>query len=392
MRIGKKITAIIMAATMLVGIVACSKSDEVSEPADYGTYGADFARDFASKHPSRKAYTAEENSAGQMIKEEFEDLGYDVQTQPFTGNGGTSNNYIVKIEGTGFLEVDERNNTTDVRRIAVIGAHYDDAFLPQYIGSSGYDGLSDNASGVACLLTCAKQISEYENIGFDVYLVAFGANADNYAGARAFYNSLSEQEKRDIEIMYEFDSLYAGDKMYASSGYNSFIPGQRYAMRRKLYQVYDVAYDKELASRNNYSLLYNESGLLEDLNGDGVREVYSEVSAHKSDYTVFDEAGIAVVYFDSCDYFFGTIEEMKETKNLNLQAYGGAVRGTLLDGTSTLDPVLVTDESDRLEIRINNTAFVTLESLLKGSDTAMTQQQYDEMINSLETETVGDDD
>lgn len=384
----KKILLLIFAVivSLMIPFTGCSRDDDDELPADYGSYGADFAREFAASNPSRRAYSEGERAAGQMIKEEFEALGYDVYEQDFVGSGGTSTNYVIRIEGKGFLHVGEDGQAEDVRRIAVIGAHYDNAFLPQYLAGSGYDGISDNASGVGCLMTCAKQIANYSDLAFDVYIVAFGANSDNFAGARAFYSSLSEEEKASLEVMYDFESIYAGDKMYASSGYNSFIPGQRYAMRRKLYQVYDVAYDSELASRNGYSLLYNESGISADINGDGQMEIYSEVSAHKSDYLVFDEANVAIVYFDSCDYFFDTIEEMRETKNLHLQTYDGAIRGTLLDGTSTLDPVLNTDGTDRLMVRINNTAYVTLESMMKGSDYAMTTQQYNDYLNSVNQE------
>lgn len=380
MKILRRITTLLLILALMLPFCACRKGDDEEKlPAEYGTYGADFARDLAAKYPCRAPYTDGEYGAGKMIEKEFEDLGYDVKAQAFTNiSGQTSYNYYVKIEGIGFISEDSKTGEYDTRRIAIIGAHYDDIMTSNEAGLSGYDGISDNASGIGCLMTCAKEIQNYENLGFDVYIVAFGAGNDNYTGARAFYNALSEKEKTQVEVMYNFDSLYAGDKMYASSGYNSLISGQKYKMRRKLYQVYDVAYDKMLASNNGYSLLYNESGILIDLNGDGVEDVYSEVSANKSDYVVFDEANIPVVYFDSYDYFFHSMEEMKETKNLNFQSYGGQVRNTNLDSTSKLDEILVTEDKDLLEVRINNTAFVVLESMMKGSDYGLTLQQYEE--------------
>ena len=55
-----------------------------------------------------------------------------------------------------------------------------------------------------------------------------------------------------------------------------------------------------------------------------------------------------------------------------------------------LDPILVTEEKDILEIRINNIAYVILESMLKGSDFAMTHEEYEYMLanptESLEEE------
>lgn len=387
----KKITAVLLTLIIFVApISSCSKDSEELLPADYGTYGADFARELASLYPNRKAYSEEENQAGLFIKTGLEALGFEVETQEFTSiYGSVSHNYIVRVSGTGFIHVDEAESadnikTSNIRRTAVIGAHYDSKFAASEVPEGyTYDGISDNASGIGALMTVAAQIKNYTSNGFDVILVAFGAGNDNYAGARAFFNSLSDEERASIEVMYCIDGIYAGDKMYANSGYNSLNLSQKYAMRRKLYQVYDVCYTFELASTNGFSLLYNESNIVADVNGDGVEDVYREVSANKSDYVVFDEANIPVVYFDSYDYFFDSFEEMKETKNLNLQEFGGMIRGTLLDSSEVLDGILVTEEKDILEIRINNVAFVILESMLKGSDFGYTEAQYNEFVADL---------
>lgn len=382
-----KILALGMAFLTLPSFGSCKKGDETElMPADYGTYGADFARELAADYPFRAPYTAEETAAGERIMEEFENLGYEVEQQSFTNSSGVpSANYIVRVEGDGFVAEQDDGSWAPVRRTVVIGAHYDSVFSRYNVPDDcEYDGISDNASGVGCLMTVAAHLREYEQMGFDVILVAFGAGNDNYTGARHFYNTLSQEEKDSIEVMYCIDSIYAGDKIYANAGYASLDYSQKYKMRRKLYQVYDVAYDFMLSSLYGYNLLYNESNIIADLNGDGVNEVYREVSARKSDYLVFDEAGIPIVYFDSCDYFFDTMEEMKETKNLTLQEYGGAIRGTYLDASSILDPILNTEEGDRLELRINNTAFVILESMMKGSDYGLTSQQYEEEMRERE--------
>ena len=192
--------------------------------------------------------------------------------------------------------------------------------------------------------------------------------------------------------MYCMESLYAGDKLYASSGYKSLNPQNRYKMRRKLYQAYDVCFANTLFTNYGFDLYYNESGVKTDLNGDGTEDIYNEVSANKSDYLVFDEAGIPVVFFDSFEYNFTKMDEMKETKNLNLQNYGGMIRRTHDDSTAFLDSVLMEPDydrdgdgeidcsGDRLQIRINAVAFIIVEALLKGSDYGMTKVQYDEYL------------
>ncbi len=383
-RLLRTLALVLALVTFIIPIASCSgDEDEVALQADYGSYGADIAREFASLYPYRCAYTAEEAAAGEYIRSQFEDLGYDVSKQDFTNlYGGTSANYIVNISGKGFFSIDEYGNPQEVRRTIVIGAHYDDSFSAGQVEASyGYDGISDNASGIGVLLTIASQIRNYEDLSFDVILVAFGAGNDNYAGARAFVNSLTDEVAGSIDCMYCIDSIYGGDKVYASAGYNSLLMSQKYQMRRKLYQAYDVVYDSLLYTQYGFSLYYNESGVITDLNGDGFDDIYREVSANKSDYVPFDELNIPIVYFDSADYFFDNMEDMKDSKNLNLQEFGGMVRSTPLDSSATLDSFKVNEDGDLLQIRINCVAYVILESMMKGSDYAMTYSEYMSLEN-----------
>lgn len=390
--------SIVMALLLLViPMAGCSSEGEAVKPADYGSYGADIARQLASTYPNRTPYSSQELEAGEFIASEMRALGYEPVVQQVGGNfGQTSNNYYVKIEGTGFYVDDGLGNYYLKHRIAVIGAHYDD--MLSAIDSTGseytYDGISDNASGIGCLLTCLAHAKDYRDMGYDVYFVAFGAGNDNFAGANTFLNNLSAEERESIDVMYCIDSIYAGDKIYASAGYNSLNDQTRYQMRRKLYQTYDVCYANTLYSNYKFDILYNESGVSTDLDGNGTIDRYNEVSANKSDYVPFDNAGIPIVYFDSFDYNFTRIEDMKETKNLNLQGMGGNIRGTVLDSTALLDSVLRQEDTDTdedgimdksgdlLQIRINCISFVILETLMKGSDAGMTPAQYEEFLKN----------
>jgi alkaline phosphatase isozyme conversion protein len=407
----RKTTAGILTASICMAFASCKESEaKKTIPADYGSYGADIARELASQYPNRSAYSAEEASAGSYICDKMKELGYEPEVQTFTGSSGqTSQNYIVKIEGTGFYVEDANGNYNLEKRIAIIGAHYDDAmiYVPEVVEGEGeegeetsetegpaysYDGISDNASGIGCLMTALAQAKDYSEMGYDVYYVAFGASSDNYAGAYAFYESLTDEERSEIEVMYCIESIYAGDKVYASAGYNSLISGKKYAMRRKLYQTYDVCYANTLYTNYKFDIYYNESGIKTDLDGDGVIDIYNEVSANRSDYVVFDEAGIPVVFFDSYDYNFTSLEEMKDTKNLNLQEFGGQIKGTPADSTELLDSVIRKEDTDTdedgipdksgdiLQIRINAIAFVMLETLNKGSDSGMTPKAYKEYL------------
>ena len=189
--------------------------------------------------------------------------------------------------------------------------------------------------------------------------------------------------------MYDVDSLYAGDKVYASSGFKSLVTSRRYEMRRKLYQSYDVCFANTLYTNYGFDLYYNESGIKTDIDEDGYQDIFNEIPKNVSDFKVFDDRMIPVVYFESYEYNFTKLNQMKETKNLSLQDYGGVIRGTPADSVEFLDSVLVEEDydrngdgeidctGDRLQIRINCVAFIVVESLLKGSDKGMTPAEYD---------------
>ena len=389
----RRVIAILLILSLSLALFSgCKSEDENKLPADYGTYGVEFARRLATEYPYRKAYTVQETLAGSMIKSEFEALGYEVQTQEFRGSEGfASNNYIAVHNGAGFYSKNEDTGEyVPTERYIIVGAHYDskytreelDAFNAKHGTEYEYDGINDNASGVAALMTCAKEINEYNTMGFTVIFVAFGASSDDFAGARAFYSGLTADVRSKTEAMFCIDSIYAGDKIYANSGLNSLVLTRKYQMRRKLYQSYDVAYDNSLYSTYGFNLLYNESRIQTDLNGDDNADIYSEVSLNKSDYIPFDNGKIPIVFFDSYDYNFKTIEEMHDTKNLDLQAFEGMIRGTYLDSMATLDPILITEESDVLQTRINCIAFIIIGVGMKGSDTALTYTEYMEALES----------
>ena len=396
----RRLIAFILVLSLVLSLfTGCKKDDGSKIPADFGSYGADLARELASKYPFRKAYSSEEAQAGEMIRAEFEKLGYEVQVQSFTGSDGKqSNNYVAIRKGSGFYS--KSDGTTDyipTERYVVIGAHYDSKYskkdLDKFNASQkeekgdkavtyDYDGINDNASGIGALMTCARELPNYSNMAYNVILVAFGASSDDYAGAKSFFNALTPDVKSKLEAMFCIDSIYAGDKIYASSGMSSLLPGRKYSLRRKLYQAYDICYENSLYSVNGFNLLYNESGIRKDFNNDGSEDVYSEISENKSDYVPFDNNLIPVVFFDSFDYNFDAIKDMHDTKNLELQDFEGMVRGTYLDSMSRLDPILKTEEGDLLKTRINNVAFVILGTAMKGSDTALTYVQYMEELEN----------
>ena len=434
----KRLIAVVSCAAVMAQplmLTSCKgKNKGAEKPADYGSFGSDIAREIAGKFPDRRAYSSGESRTGDYIEEKIKELGYQPEVQTFQGPGGSSKNYIVKIAGTGFYCARDDGSFELEHRVAVIGAHYDASLLPEFIDEDEYydedeeddedyddeddededdedeededdedddeneetydsryvfDGISDNASGTACVLTALMAYKDYSNVSYDVWFVFFGAGTDDFRGAEAFCNSLSREELDSIDVMYDVDSLYAGDKIYASSGYKSIVPGKKYELRRKLYQAYDVCFSNTLYTNYGFDLYYNESGIKTDLDEDGNSDIFKEMPKNSSDFRAFDDRMIPVVYFESYEYNFTSMNQMKETKNLSLQDFGGNVRGTPADCTYFLDSVLLEEDydrngdgevdcsGDRLQIRINCVAFIIVESLLKGSDKGMTPSEYE---------------
>lgn len=387
------IIALFVLLSSLLSFGCADKKSEEVKPADYGEYGKTTAVAIASRYPDRYAYTEQERKTGEFIQKELENMGYSVETQKVydPSQSGVSTNYIVRIPGEGFIHRGEDDNYTPMQKTVIVGAHYDVTrlALPEDTVStedaSGdetsaepteqtwlHDGIQDNASGVACLLTLASEIRN-EKPAYDVILVFFGAGSADYQGARTFLKSLTKEQKTAVDVMYCVESIYAGDKLYASSGLTSILPGKKYEFRRKLYEAYDVVYNNMLKSKNNVDLYYNMSGLLMDLNGDNIQDIYREVTLNKSDYVPFDEAGIPTVFIESFEYNATALQEMKETKNLNIQEEGGFVRRTTLDSYAFLKQEI---EPERLTVRINNTAFILLEAIKRGANNAVSVSSY----------------
>ena len=396
-------------------LTSCNEVEEEEEIAsDYGSYGKDAAISLASQFPQREAFSQQERDAAAFLKTEFEKLGFHVEEQTFSSAFGTSTNLIVRISGEGFMVRGENEIYRRENRQVIIGSHYD-VFLPLEIrgippddenpeenpeeqadvpedGSEDipetteykppllpYSGIHDSAAGIGVLLSIAKELKT-EKFGYDVVLVAFGAGATEQLGSKFFSSQMTQQEKDSTDVMYCIDSIYAGEKVYASAGWNSLIPGHKYEMRRKLYELYDVVYEYSLPYQRNeddeligYDFRYNQSDVVEDINGDGIYDYYREVTYEKGDYIPFDQAGIPIVFIESFDYDFPSIEEMKETKNLSLQAYGGRVRGTMLDAIELLEEVL---SPDQLERRINSVTFAVTKAIVKGAHDAVTTSEY----------------
>ena len=413
-----------------VFLAACNgNSEDIQQPADYGSYGQRFALSLARQYPLRSPGSSQEKKAADMITSALQEEGFSPEISQFyykdeAGNVFSSRNISVLIPGTGFVRQDEAGNEIFFQRQVIIGAHYDSFYSEKDVAdyklekeadetaeeparsrsaSAGiipeptldmYDGIHDNASGIGALMTIARQIKEYE-YGYDVYLVAFGAGKAGQAGARSLAGKMTPEQVKATDAMYCIDAIYAGDKVYAHAGRNSVRPFYRksYEMRRKLYEVTDVFYENELYTKNGYMLYTNQANYDVELPEIATPVLFREWSFNESDYLPFDDLGIPIVYFESYDYDVQAYAEARESKNPAFTSSNGAIRNTHFDSTVYLnllmnqrraaDTAQNAPRVDHLTRRINNTAFVILEAVDKGVHDALA---YHEKASGSEDE------
>jgi alkaline phosphatase isozyme conversion protein len=435
-----RIAAAVLAAVMLTASLSACQDEqggEVPVPADYGRYGSGLALELAETWPNRSPGSAQEQKAGQYIADEFEELGYEPEIFPFTyidseGRTKSSQNIIVRIPGSGFTLEDEEGNRSEISKQVIVGAHYDVSVTEEqaYIdraeregletepsetteniddGNDGevtetteedtfgedfelpvpflsdFDGIHNNAAGVAALMTLAAELKDHR-AGYDIVLIAFGASEAGLAGSRAYAAAMSEEEIASTDVMYNINGIYAGDKVYAHAGQNSVLSGDRkiYEMRRKLYEATDVYYENELYSNNEFALYTNQSGIEVPWGAGGWQTaMYREWTLHEADHTPFDQLGIQVVFFESYDYDAASVDAMKESSNPAFAATSGRISGTSFDSSDYLEQLFMVssssgsisglnnDRTDRLTRRINNIAFIIDGAIAKGIHNAV---------------------
>lgn len=359
----RALAGLVVFATLLCGVAACSPWGTTPREsiARYGDDGANFARRIAFSYPRRVPYSNEEAKTADLLAETLARMGYEVERQSFTvtrdGVEHTSQNIIAHLEGHGFRRaesVDEALAETLPERIddrlMIVGAHYDtpavavepdagdDEVAPtEPAPSDRPDGIHNNASGVAAVMTAAEQMLQ-EPPGYDVTFVFFGAGTDDYAGAEAFLKRMSEADKAKVDVMVNVGPIYAGDKVYAHAGQNSIESGDTkdYDLRRKLYQVTDIFFEYQLNTRNRYAIYTNQASFNVDWHGHSA--IFREWTTKTSDHTPFDRAGIPIVFIESGEYRIESEAEVGlESRNPYFQSTGGVISGTSFDRTDRLE-------------------------------------------------------
>lgn len=260
---GVRIASALTGALLLAGLASCTAIPRMGPPAAHSAPGSGAAEATAARTHmealangigDRYPGTAAEQRAREYVRSALEQLGYTVETQPFTfGRRGDdrSANLIATKQGESSREI-------------VVGAHYDS-------GDEG-DGADDNASGVGVLLATAEGVREAPT-PYTIRFVAFGAEeADDLYGSSHYVAQLNQAERQNIVAMVNLDSLSAGDIPY--------VHGDSDQLRE---WVRDAA---------------AEAG--QPMDSVSVNRLYGD-----TDYYPFQRAGIPFIYFEASNWKLG---------------------------------------------------------------------------------------
>jgi Zn-dependent M28 family amino/carboxypeptidase len=207
----------------------------------------------------RVAGSAAEQEAAEYITTRLNDAGYTSLAQDFTFAGKSSRNIVAVKAGV----------TT--QRI-VIGAHYDSVKVGR--------GAFDNASGVALMLELATAL-QGQPTPYTLVFVAFGAEEVGLKGSAHFVKTMSAQEKADTVLMLNFDSVAAGDRMYAYSSAE---------------QAWPQLMLRQLARAAGETILTNPQ-----LN----KDYPYGTTGDWSDHVAFKRAGIPYLYLEATNWLLG---------------------------------------------------------------------------------------
>jgi hypothetical protein len=220
----------IILAFIFIGIImfsGCSKEPEISkDEKDYQKKYVDFSDKLkveknniiqyideisSEKYEGRKTGTKGEAEAALYLASFLKDHGiepytegsyFQVFTDPDTG-----------IEGDnvlGILKYPERH------KYIVISAHYD--YLGRENGGKEriLPGANQNASGVSAVMEAARVLSKnFDSMEYNVVFAFFSGHEQNLAGSKAYFDFLTETEKKNIKFMVNLDTIGSfGDKNY----------------------------------------------------------------------------------------------------------------------------------------------------------------------------------
>ncbi|WP_240651638.1 aminopeptidase [Serratia microhaemolytica] len=171
----------------------------------------------------------------------------------------------------------------------IVMAHFDsyaplsDEDTEKHLGGPTLQGVDDNASGVGVMLELAERMKNIPT-KYSLSFVASSAEELKALGAKNYLNHMTQQQRDDIVLMINLDSLITGENLYFHSG------------RTTPPEVAHKSRDRALA-------LAKELGIEATTNPGS--EKYPRGTGCCSDYKTFDEANIPVMAVEATNWSLG---------------------------------------------------------------------------------------
>ncbi len=239
--------------------------EERQEPAvPYGQHARRWLEEIVGQFGARPAGSEAESKAADYIAGQLKEMGYFVERQPFSFDGGRGKT----IHSANIIAVKKGLSDREI----IVGAHYDS-------GDEG-EGADDNASGVAVLLETAWRIIDLQT-PFTIRFIAFGAEENGLIGSNHYVRSLPKMDLENIVYMVNLDSLIAGEiaYIYGDAGFKGSLRDKVLKESRRLGISLEGKTAEELDPPHD--------------------------PCECSDYFPFKKAGIPYIYFESTNWNLG---------------------------------------------------------------------------------------
>ena len=257
---------------------------ELTDESIYGKQAYAYVEYIQNNLDRRVVGTQREKDTVEFILAELEDAGYasdqlEIQRFSFITKEGVaydSQNIIVSKHGKN-------------AKVIVVGAHYDS--IDTY-------GVDDNGSGIAVLLETANRLKDAE-LPYSLQFIFFGAEEVRPIGQGSFdyVNSLSDEERQNILLMINLDSLLAGDKQYLFGG--------KYQSNGNVTDLWAAEQTKEIADDLGLEMILLPAM---DPSYDGPSD--------RSDHIHFRNLGIPYVFFWAGNMELLPIGDLRQTEAL----------------------------------------------------------------------------
>lgn len=267
-----------------------------------GSKGEKEAAEFIKEYLDKTDLSAKDNA---YVHDGVQTFDYE---SSFTNKFETSQNIVY---------IADMNKKSDKK--VILGCHYD-AYAydfdneEQTYKESDSASVNGSAASVGFLLALASNISTWD-IDFDVEFVFFGAGAVDKAGSRIYTNGISEEDKKDILCMMNFDEIALGQNVYfyideLANDFSKYANEVSHKVKSKVREVGTVHLNKTILPESN------ELGLN-----------YTHI-ALESDHINFMKENILTINFFAGDYEtgivlgkseFGSNDVLTYTKKDNLE-------------------------------------------------------------------------